>query len=411
MFSRRLKWPFPPNRLSHLLEEKRARGADLLDLTESNPTRAGLSYPAEAIAAALADPAIAIYEPSPRGLKEAREAVAAYCAGRGRTAPPDDIVLTASTSEAYAMLFKLLGDPGDAVLVPRPSYPLFDYLAALEGLRVVTYSLACDDRWSIDCESLERSIDACGTAPPRAVIVVNPNNPTGSALRRSERERLDAICRRHGAALIADEVFLDFLDPRAAEEAARSDDPIVSSLSAAAVGAQDQGSRALTFVLGGLSKACGMPQMKLGWIVLDGPDGAVGEALERLELIADTYLSVGTPVMRAASRLFDIGAGIRSAIMRRLERNLGVLMDRTGAGSSSCRVLDRDGGWYAVLQVPAVVPEEELVLALLAEDDVLVHPGYFFDFPREAFLVLSLLTEPSAFDEALRRILARLDRR
>ena len=401
MFSRRLKWPFPPNRLARLLEEKRALGADRLDLTESNPTRARLSYPGEAIAAALADSGVAFYEPSPRGLEEARVAVAAYCAGRGRPVSPDDIVLTASTSEAYAILFKLLGDPGDAVLVPRPSYPLFDYLAALEGLRVVTYSLAYDDRWSIDLESMERSLDARGTAPPRAVIVVNPNNPTGSALRRGERERLHEICGRHGAALIADEVFFDFLDPQALEEAARSGDPIVPS---------EQGSNALTFSLGGLSKACGMPQMKLGWIVVSGPDRSVREALERIDLIADTYLSVGTPVMRAAPRLFEIGAGIRSAIMQRLEGNLRILMERTRAGSSSCRVLDRDGGWYAVLQVPAVIPEEELVLALLAEDDVLVHPGYFFDFPREAYLVLSLLPDSAMFDEALRRILARLDR-
>src|SRR3989449_7722869 len=254
MFSRRLKWPYPPNRLSRLLQEKRRRRVDLFDLTESNPTRAGLSYPGEAIAAALADPAVAIYEPSPRGLEEARAAVAADCARRGRPGSPADIVLTASTSEAYAMLFKLLGDPGDAVLVPRPSYPLFDYLAALEGLRVVPYTLVCDGRWSIDFESLERSIDACGAVPPRAVIVVNPNNPTGSALRRSERERLDAICRRHGAALIADEVFLDFLDPRAAEEAARSGDAIVSSLSEGSdgrrAGGPKQGSDALTFSLG-----------------------------------------------------------------------------------------------------------------------------------------------------------------
>jgi hypothetical protein len=413
MFSRRLRWPYQPNRLSRLLDEKRARGAAVLDLTESNPTRAGLSYPAEAIAAALADPGAALYEPAPRGLEAARAAVAAYCAGRGRPVGPDRLILTAGTSEAYAILFKLLGDPGDAVLAPRPSYPLFDYLAALEGLRVVTYPIAYDDRWSIDLEALERSFDSCGTAPPRVVVVVNPNNPTGSALRCSERTRLREICARRDAALISDEVFFDFLDRETVERAVRSGDAIVSALGegpAPPVLAAERGNGALTFALGGLSKACGLPQMKLGWIVADGPGGAVGEALERLDLIADTYLSVGTPVMRAAGRLLEIGAGIQSAIRRRLEGNARILRDRTPAGCS-CRVLSRDGGWYAVLQVPAVVPEEDLVLALLSEDDVLVHPGYFFDFSREAYLVLSLLPEPATFDEALRLILARVDRR
>src|SRR5882762_1716576 len=262
MFSRRLRWPYPPNRLSRLLDEKRARGAAVLDLTESNPTRAGLPYPAEAIAAALADPGVAIYEPTPRGLASARAAVAADSAARGRPVDPERIVLTASTSEAYAILFKLLGDPGDAVLVPRPSYPLFDYLAALEGLRVATYALTYDGRWSIDLESLERAFDSSVTAP-RAVVLVNPNNPTGSALRRSELERLRDLCGRRGAALLADEVFFDFLDPQAVERGARSGDPIVSSLSggsAARGGAPGPGRDALTFVLGGLSKACGMPQ-------------------------------------------------------------------------------------------------------------------------------------------------------
>src|SRR5882762_9025583 len=209
MFSHRLRWPYPPNRLSRLLDEKRARGAAVLDLTESNPTRAGLPYPAEAIAAALADPGVAIYEPTPRGLASARAAVAADSAARGRPVDPERIVLTASTSEAYAILFKLLGDPGDAVLVPRPSYPLFDYLAALEGLRVATYPLVQDGRFLIDLDGVERALDVTGAHPPRAVVVVNPNNPTGTALRRSERSRLREICAARGIALISDEVFLD----------------------------------------------------------------------------------------------------------------------------------------------------------------------------------------------------------
>jgi len=399
MFSHRLHWPCPPNRLSRLLEEKRSRGTPLFDLTESNPTRAGLPYPSEALAAALSAPGVETYEPSARGLETARAAVAEDAARRGRPVERDRIVLTASTSEAYALLFKLLADPGDTVLVPRPSYPLFDYLAALEGLRVATYPLLHDDRFSIDLDALERALDAGGAATPRAVVLVNPNNPTGTALRREERTRLRGLCASRGAALISDEVFFDFLDPQAVDGAEGAGDPIVSALTG------DAG-EGLTFALGGLSKGCGLPQMKLGWIVGDGPGGAVSEALDRLDLIADTYLSVGTPVMRAAARLLEIGEGIRSTIKRRLAENLGAVRRRLHSGSA-CRLLGRDGGWSAVLQVPALVPEEDLVLALLAEEDVLVHPGYFFDFPREAYLILSLLPEPADFEEGLRRILAR----
>ena len=413
MFSRRLAWPYPANRLSRLLEESRARGRRLLDLTESNPTRVGLRYPAAPIAAALDDPGVALYEPSARGLQAALSAVAEDAARRGRPVPPERLLLTAGTSEAYALLFKLLADPGDVVLVPRPSYPLFEYLAALEGIRVANYPLAQEARFSIDLEALERAFAADGVARPRAVIVVNPNNPTGTALRRNERTRLRAICAAHGAALISDEVFFDYLDPLEVGEAERSGDPIVPALSAAGPGPEarrDGAGEALTFTLGGISKACGLPQMKLGWIAVDGPPPLVAAALERLDLIADTYLSVGTPVMRAAARLLAIGAEIRTAIRGRLDENLATLRRRLGA-ASSCRLLRRDGGWYAVLQVPSVAPEEDLVLSLLSEDDVLVHPGYFFDFPREAYLVLSLLPPPPEFEEALRRILARVDRR
>lgn len=409
MFSRRLRWPYSPNRLSRLLEEKRRRGAAVLDLTESNPTRVGLPYPSDALAAALADPGTALYDPAPRGLATARSSVAADQAARGRPVDPERIVLTASTSEAYSILFKLLADPGDAVLVPRPSYPLFDYLAALDGLRVETYALAYDERWSIDFESLERALDACGQRS-RAIVLVNPNNPTGSALRRGELGRLREIGARRGAALISDEVFVDYLDATAAaEEAMRALDPIVSAHDLEPAGSTGPPrSQPLTFVLGGLSKTCGLPQMKLGWIIVDGPGDLTGEAIERLDLIADTYLSVSTPVMRAAGRLLGLGAEIRAAIRHRVEGNLRRLLERTEA--SSCRALQRDGGWYAVLQIPAIVAEEDRVLALLSEDDVLVHPGYFFDFPREAYLVLSLLPRPDLFDEALRRVLARTQR-
>lgn len=407
MFSRRLQWPYPENRLSRILEEKRGRGAAVLDLTESNPTRVGLRYPREAIAEALRAAAAPAYDPAPRGLEEARAAIASWhLSRRGLVVDPDRIVLTAGTSEAYSYLFKLLADPGDAILVPRPSYPLFDYLAALDGLRVEGYPLHDDgDRWSLDFAGLGTGGREGPGGAPRAIVLVNPNNPTGSALRAADRVRLQDQAGRSGAAIISDEVFLDFLDePDAAGPGGAAGGDIVSLLSP---GGGAGGEPPLQFALGGLSKACGLPQLKLGWIVVDGPGAAVREALERLDLIADTYLSVGTPVQRAAARLLEIGDSIRALIQARLRQNLEALRGDV-AKVPSCRLLRRDGGWYAVIQIPAVVPEEERVVSLLAEDDVLAHPGFFFDFPKEAYLVLSLLPEPGDFREAVRRILARV---
>ncbi len=351
MFSRRLPWPVEPNRIARLLREKRRRGEAILDLTESNPTRVGLDYPAEEIAAALADGGAAAYDPHPRGMPEAREAVAAHYARRGLAVPADRIVLTASTSEAYALLFKMLSDPGDRVLVPRPSYPLFDYLAALESLAVSPYPIVHEGGWSIDLQGLERQLEAREAPPATAVVVVNPNNPTGTGLRESERIALEQICGRRGTAIISDEVFFDYL--------------------------------------------------ALGPAVPDAE-----RAIDRLELIADTYLSVGTPVQRAAARLLDLGERIQQAIRSRVAGNRLAIPGMIGR-DSPCRLLEADGGWSAVLQVPALQPEEDLVLALLAQDDTLVHPGYFFDFPREAYLVPSLLPAPGEFREALRRLLAR----
>ncbi len=415
MFSRRLEWPAPHNRLTHLLHSRRDQGRTILDLTESNPTRVGLDYPVEAISAALADPRSAVYEPDPRGLAPARAAVAAYYARRRLTAPPERIVLTASTSEAYALLLKMLADPGDRILVPRPSYPLFDYLAALESVRVSSYPSVQDAGWRIDLRALERKAAGEGAEPtgegsktagegagaPRAIVVVSPNNPTGSALRERERAALESICTRSRSAIIADEVFFDYL-VRGRDEG----DRIVSMLSPAG---RESALRPLTFTLGGLSKACGMPQMKLGWIVVGGPEEEVREAIDRLELIADTYLSVGTPVQRAAPRLLDLGEAIQEQIRRRVQENRAALAGLIGPGSP-CRLLGADGGWFAIVQVPAILPEEELVLKLLEEDDTLVHPGYFFDFPTEAHLVLSLLSDPATFGEGARRTLTRVER-
>ncbi len=397
MFSSRLAWPVAPNRLSRLLREKRHAGAPVLDLTESNPTRVGLAYPERKIASALGEQEAATYAPEARGALAARQAISSYYAQRGLDVPPGRIVLTASTSEAYAFLFKLSIDPGDPIFVPRPGYPLFDYLAALESGAVVDYRVEHDGaRWGIDFDSLYRAADG---KPAGAVVVVNPNNPTGSALTPDEAATLDRFCADRDAPLIADEVFWDFLFATGAGA--------VSTLQP--LGERGEDRRALTFTLGGLSKSCGLPHLKLAWIVVGGPPAGVEEALQRLDLVSDSYLSVGAPVQLAAGRLFGLSGAVRQQVRARVRENRGRLSAMLGE-ESPCRLFDADGGWYAVLRVPAVQPEEELVLELLRSDDVLVHPGYFFDFPREAYLVLSLLPEPADFVEACRRMLARVNR-
>ncbi len=384
MFSSRLNWSQRPNRLSTLLDEKRRSGKTVLDLTESNPTRAGLAYPEAEILAALADASALRYHPSPRGLDTAREAVAAYYRDRGTQVPAENILLTASTSEAYAYLFKLLANPGDEILAPRPSYPLFEFLADLESVRIRQYPLRYDGVWHIDFDALEQAI----TPRTRAIVVVNPNNPTGSFLKRAELDVLDRLAAERGLAILSDEVFRDYAFGEDAER--------VSTL------AGDR--RALTFSMSGLSKIAGLPQMKLGWIIVNG--GASGprseEALDALELIADTYLSVSTPVQVALPRLLALSGGIMEQIRQRTASNLARL--RESMHGSAATILRTEGGWYAVLQVPRTRTEEEWTLKLLGESDVLVQPGFFFDFESEAFLVLSLLSEPATFAEGVTRI-------
>jgi len=373
MFSSRLDWNIGANPQSTLLDRKRREGAAIFDLTESNPTRAGFDYPLE-LMVSLADPAAMRYDPSPRGFAPAREAVSHYYAERGREVTPVQILLTASTSEAYSYLFKLLADPGDEILTPRPSYPLFEFLAALESVRVRQYPLRYDGVWHIDFAALESAV----TARTRAIVVVNPNNPTGSFLKRDEWDRLAAL----GLPILADEVFSDY----AFDTAAAAPEHV------------------LIFSMSGLSKIAGLPQMKLGWIAANGPGQEA--ALERLELIADTYLSVSTPVQIALPRLLISSGTVRAQIGERTRANLDGL--RAAARGSALEVLNVEGGWYAVVRVPSTRTEEEWSLHLLAERDVLVQPGFFFDFETEAFLVLSLLTPPATFDEGLRRILASL---
>lgn len=384
-FSSRLRWDLRPNRLAVLLEARRRAGAAILDLTESNPTRAGLPYPAAEILEPLAGPRALVYDPAPAGGAAAREAVCAYYAARGHAVAPDRVLLTASTSEAYAYLFKLLAGPGDEVLVPRPSYPLFEFLAALESVRVAAYPLVYHGAWSIDLHALEQAV----TARTRAIVLVNPNNPTGSFVKREELAALLRIARERGCALISDEVFADYAfapDPRR-----------VATLAGV--------TEALAFSMSGLSKVAGLPQMKLGWIVASGPEEPRREAMAGLELIADTYLSVGTPVQEAAPALLRAGAAVRQAIAERTRGNLDFFRAAV-AREPAFGILAAEGGWYAILQVPRTRTEEEWALDLLAARDVLVQPGFFYDFESEAFLVVSLLTPPEVFREGVNRIVA-----
>ena len=387
MFSSRVPENLAANRLTRMLDRLRVAGTPIIDLMESNPTRVGLRYPPELLEP-LAVTAGLIYEPQPFGLPAARRAVAAALARRGVSADSDRIILTSSTSEAYSLLFKLLCDPGDAVLVPRPSYPLFEYLTRLDGVTLVPYSLEYHDRWLIDPDDLSRVL-----APrARAVLLVNPNNPTGSYVKPAELDAIAAICRGGSLALIGDEVFSAYR---------------LGTGAATVLSVLDQ-KEALTFSLGGLSKAAGLPQVKLAWIVVQGPEELVERALARLELICDTYLSVSTPVQHAVPALFAVGESVSVQIAERIRENYRVLR-RLAADHPASRVLQAEGGWSAVIQVPATRPEEALVLELLERDHVLVHPGYFFDFPREGFLVLSLLVEPDRFREGVRRMLMRVE--
>jgi alanine-synthesizing transaminase len=387
-FSTRLKWSLDTNRLALLLEEKRRMQARVLDLTESNPTRVGLRYPVDAILKNLGRLETIVYEPSPRGLPVARGAVADYYRERGFDVDPANLHLTSSTSEGYSYIFKLLADHGQSMLVPQPSYPLFEFLASLDGVELRPYQLNYlhPMGWEIDFDSLKKAIDKT----TRAVILVSPNNPTGSFVKKTELDRLNEICSRHSLALICDEVFGDYFFD--ADE--RRVPTLVSN------------NQVLTFVLSGFSKILALPQMKLGWVVTAGPPVLRNEAIDRLDLIADTYLSAGAPVQHAAPVWLQLRSEIQGEICERLRVNIEFLRKI----DSVCRLLTVEGGWYAALEIPRYVPEEEWVLDLLERDNVLMHPGYFFDFPREAYLIVSLLPEPEIFREAVKLLIARIEK-
>lgn len=386
LLSARLPHDLTPNRLTAALAARRAAGRPVCDLTASNPTRVGLAYPADLLAP-LGDARGLAYAPEPFGVLAARQAVAADYGRRGVAIEPSRIALTASTSEAYAQLFKLLCNPGDRVLVPRPSYPLFEHLTALESVAAVPYDLDAHAGWRLDVSAVAAAIDE----RTKAVLVVAPNNPTGSVIDRGDLDALAALAASRGVAIIGDEVFADYPLGSGAEP------PGVSVL---------QQSRALAFGLGGLSKSVGLPQVKVAWIGVAGPAALVDEAMAGLEIIADTYLSVSTPAQLALGELLRRGAAVRAAIQARVAANLERLRVAL-RGASSLSLLEPRGGWSAVVQVPATRGEETLALALIEGDGVLVHPGYFFDFPREAFVVVSLLPEPAVFDTGMAAVLAR----
>ena len=381
MFATRTNWDLTPNRLSEALAAHRAAGKPLLDLTVANPTECGFSYDSKAILEALKNPAALRYEPNPRGLQGARRAVAGYYADRSEAISVEDIFLTTSTSEGYSYVFRTLCNPGDEVLIPSPSYPLFDFLAEIQDVKLVRYPLIYDHGWQIDFHALEQAI----TARTRAVIVVHPNNPTGHFTRAPERTKLNAICSAHQMGIVADEVFLDFaLNGSSAESFVTN-------------------SGVLTFTLSGLSKIAGLPQMKAAWLAVSGPQELKRVAVARLEVIADAYLSPNAPVQLAMAAFLEERQSFQQQLLARVRRNLAEL-DRHVAGQRACSRLAVEGGWYTVLRVPAIRSDEDLALELLTSQNVYVHPGHFYDFRSDGFLVVSLITPETNFSKGIRGV-------
>jgi aspartate/methionine/tyrosine aminotransferase len=446
MFSDRTNWKLAQNRLTQALEEARRRGEKILDLTVSNPTRVGLQYDAQAILSALGSARAMDYDPQAKGLLEARKAVAEYYRLEHSPLKPgvgdldaERIVLTTSTSEGYSFVFRLLCNAGDELLVPKPSYPLFEFLADLQDVKLVPYPLIYDHGWQMDFPSLEKAV----TARTRGVVVVHPNNPTGSYVKAGELEQLNVFCRTRGLAVIVDEVFLDYgLETSGAEAPARGEQSLTAASphwsafpqglkpasSATPSGTAEAvpfpiparenrpGNHAsfagnhevLTFTLSGLSKIAALPQMKVAWVVTSGPEDQVTAAIARLEVIADTYLSMNAPVQWAAASLIEQRKSIQRQLMERVRANLSEL-DRQLAAQKTCSRLHVEGGWYAVLRIPVTQSDEELAIALVREKQVLVHPGHFYDFPSDGYLVVSLIAEEAQLREGIGRVIGYLN--
>jgi aspartate/methionine/tyrosine aminotransferase len=381
-FSARTGWDATESSYAAAVREARASGRRVYDLTLSNPTRCGFSYDAEALLRPLSDARSLAYDPDPRGMGSAREAVAGYYAGHRAVVSPDDLVVTTSTSESYSFLFRLLCDPGDEVLVAQPSYPLFDFLATLDDVRLQSYPLFYDHGWWIDFDRLEAAIGP----RTRAILVVHPNNPTGHWTGPGERARLEELCARHGLALIVDEVFLDYpLDaagwlPRSF---AKGPHPV------------------LTFVLSGLSKICGLPQMKAAWLLALGPDAARASALARLEIIADTFLSMNAPVQLTLPSWLARREAIQSQILARARGNLATLERHSAAAHGGLQVLRTEAGWSAVVSLPGCVGEHDCAERLVRERGVIVHPGGFYGMAEPQRVVLSLIVPMAEFEEGI----------
>jgi alanine-synthesizing transaminase len=384
MFASRTNWNLKPNRLAEALERHKSSGRRLLDLSASNPTDCGFKYDAPAIMRSLCAPASLQYRPDPKGLKSARQAVSDYYAERGKRVAIDDLILTASTSEAYSFIFRLLCNSDDELLIPTPGYPLFDFLADVNDVKLTRYPLFYDHGWHIDMHTLKQAI----TPRTRGIIVVHSNNPTGHFTKPAEVTELNQICsaRQMAMAIIADEVFLDFALGTAQESFVTNND-------------------ALTFTMSGISKIAGLPQMKFAWLVVSGPEIEKREALARLEMIADTYLSLNAPIQLAAPVLLRQRVVFQQQLMARVRANLGEL-DAQLAKKQDVSRLAVEGGWYAVIRIPATRSDEELAIELLEKQEVYLHPGHFYDFPRDGYLVVSLITPTQDFSEGMRRVLS-----
>lgn len=385
MFAARTGWDLTPNRFTLALEQHKKSGSELLDLTASNPTECGLKYESGKIIKSLCSSKTLKYEPLAQGLPAARQAVTDYYQAKSIAVPAENIILTTSTSEAYSYIFRLLCEPGDEVLVPRPSYPLFEFLANIQDVRLVPYSLVHDHGWQIEFNSLQAALGP----RTRAIITVNPNNPTGSYIKADELGQLNRLCAAYDLAVISDEVFHDY--------PLRGSDHLsfASNFSA------------LTFTLSGLSKVAGLPQMKVAWMVVSGPDAQRSQALARLDVIADTYLSMNAPLQHALPAMLESRHAFQRQLNARLKTNLQVL-DSLLSKQKTCTRLDVEAGWYAVLRVPVTQSDEDLAIVLLEKHDVLVHPGHFFDFEQEGYLILSLMTVEKDFSEGIKRILQQI---
>jgi alanine-synthesizing transaminase len=378
MFSQRTNWNLERNALSKALAEYRAAGKPLLDLTQSNPTECGFHVDSHEILGAFDNPANLTYQPDPQGLPQAREAVVDYYRSQNCRADTADIFLTASTSEAYSFVFRTLCNPGDEILIPQPGYPLFNFLADIQDVALVCYPLLYDHGWQIDMHAVEQAI----TPRTRGIVVVHPNNPTGHFCKPAEIESLNALCAKHQIAIISDEVFLDF--------SLRQQTP-------ATFGSNSQ---ALTFTLSGLSKISGLPQMKVAWLMVTGPEALQRRAIARLEMIADTFLSVSTPAQHALPVFLQQRHSFHRQWLKRAQDNLAKL-DALLATQELCTRLETEGGWYVVLKVPLTGRSDELAMELLTTRGVYVHPGHFYEFPTDGYLVVSLITPEQEFSAGI----------